>query len=37
MGNTTFNAYELVFAGLTHAWSDDAQATINFLMAITKD
>jgi hypothetical protein len=36
-GNTTFNAYELVFAGLTHAWSDDAQATVNFLMPITKD
>ena len=36
-GNTTFNAYELFFAGLTHAWSDDAQATVNFLMPITTE
>ena len=36
-GKTTFTAYELVFAGVTHAWSDDAQATVNFLLPITKD
>ena len=36
-GKTTFNAYELVFVGVTHAWSNNAQATANFLMPITKD
>ena len=36
-GATTFNAYELLFAGVTHAWSNDAQATLNFLIPITQD
>ena len=36
-GNTTFNAYELLFAGVTHAWSNDGQATLNFLIPITQD
>ena len=36
-GNTTFNAYELLFAGVTHAWSNDAQATVNFLIPITQE
>ncbi len=30
----TVNAYELIFAGLTYAWSDDAQATVNFLLPL---